>query len=90
MAKQPYYILFSDEKQDVNLDFKPVQVDIFDQMWKEGHSIAAIAFRIKRKKVEITLLAMDREMIGAIKPRTGGLNGSIPFVNPNTKIVVGA
>ncbi|MGE7623580.1 hypothetical protein ACQKMD_11095 [Viridibacillus sp. NPDC096237] len=90
MAKEPYYILFTDDEQDVNLDFKLSQVKTFDKMWQEGHSVATIAFKIKRKKVEIALLAMDRELLGAIKPRTGGLNGTIPFVNPNTKIVVGA
>ena len=75
-AKLPYYILFDDETLNINLDFTPKQVSIFDEMWKEGYSVSDIASKLQRKKVEIELLAEDRFLRKKINVRKGAMKGT--------------
>lgn len=75
-SRQPYYILFDDEKLNINLDFTQRQVQNFDNMWREGCSISEIAFKLQRKKVEIELLAEDRFLRKKINVRKGAMNGT--------------
>lgn len=79
-ARQPYYILFDDDKLNINLDFTVRQVTIFDEMWKEGCSVSEIASKLQRKKVEIELLAEDRFLRQMINVRKGAMTGTKPWI----------
>nr|DAM00131.1 MAG TPA: Protein of unknown function (DUF2802) [Caudoviricetes sp.] len=87
-ARQPYYILFDDDQLNINLDFTPYKVQIFDEMWNEGYSVTEIASRLQRKLVEIELLASDRYLRGKIKIRKGGMKGTKPCSKKENKIEV--
>lgn len=51
------------------------EVRPFDQMWREGKPFWEIAEELKRKPDAVLILAIDRILKGAIKPRPGGVFG---------------
>lgn len=69
------YYLFEDEKHKVNTVYKPTELDEIVTYWNEGWDIEEIAEKMKRKPIEVFLLALDRAEIGKIKPRKTGIFG---------------
>lgn len=78
------YIMF--EIDGIDLSISENKIEIFDKMWNEGCSIAEIAYKLHRKQENIQLLAIDRFMRGAIKPRIGSMKGTKTWKKPNNKI----
>lgn len=81
-AKQ--YIMFDIDGIDLSLPEN--KVETFDRMWNEGCSVSEIAYKLQRKQENIQLLAIDRFIRGAIKPRIGSMKGTKPWKRPDNKI----
>lgn len=62
---------------DMNLDWMPADVKLFDQLWKEGVPVKEIARKLKRPAKEVVILLYDRASKGKVKPRKGGLEGEL-------------
>lgn len=84
--KRPVYIMFDPDETDINLDMPLSRLERFEKMWKEGYSIAEIAFKFQCKQVEIELLAIDRFIRGGIEPRKGHMKGTKPWFKGTDKI----
>ena len=69
------YYLFEDEKHRVNMVFEERELEAFVWYWKEGYEIKKIAEEMKRKPIEVLLLALDRAEIGKIKQRKQSIFG---------------
>ncbi|GGA31253.1 hypothetical protein [Psychrobacillus lasiicapitis] len=54
------YYLFEDDKHRVNMIFQESELEAFVWYWKEGYDITKIAKEMKRKPIEVLLLALDR------------------------------
>jgi hypothetical protein len=63
---------------EARMDYWPHQIEIFIEMWNEGKAIGEIAERFWISNYEVALLVMHCEIEGLIKPRKGGLRGSLP------------
>lgn len=80
------YICFADDL-NINFDYTYAQVSKFDEMWKQGYSTNDISRALRRKIVEIDLLAADRFLRKKIKPRKGGMSGT-RVIERKDKIVI--
>lgn len=58
-------------------DYPLQQIELFDNMWKEGKSIFEISKKLNRTHTEIACLIMDRCLKDCIEPRPSGLYESI-------------
>jgi len=59
--------------EDLNLDWKRGQVDVFDKLWIEGYSLEYISNKFKREMDEVAILVMDRCRKEFIQPRKNGI-----------------
>ncbi|MDM5333417.1 hypothetical protein QUF56_09280 [Ureibacillus composti] len=72
------YVLFTqDEHETIDFSFSKTKVEKFIELWNEGYSIVIIARKLQRKQIEVTMLAMDLDIVGKIHPRPGGIFGTI-------------
>lgn len=62
--------------ENKNLSFTMEEVEAFEWMWNSGTSIFLIAKNLKRTKIEIAVLIMDRADKGEIEKRSTGLFGT--------------
>lgn len=69
------YYLFEDEKHKVNTVYNRNELEEIIVYWNEGCNIKEIAEKMKRKPIEVLLLALDRAEIGEIKQREKGIFG---------------
>ncbi len=53
----------------------PKELDLFREMWEDGHDIQTIAKKFRVGQLTIALLVMDQAELGEIKQRAGGLHG---------------
>lgn len=60
----------------MNLVYKEKELQKFVDLWNTGMSVQNIAKEMKRKKLEIALLVIDRAELGKIQGRKTGLDGS--------------
>lgn len=86
MPRQPFYTMFEPDETEVNLDISFAKLKRFEQMWDEGYSVAEIAYKLQRNRIEMELLAMDRFIQGKIKPRKGHMEGTKPWFKSENKI----
>ncbi|GEM_PF-5282478 len=84
------YFMFDEDATGVNLDMHVDDIPRFDFMWRSGHSIDEIAYVLRKTAIEMELLAMDRFLRGKIEPRSGHMQGTIPWEEPSDKIRVEA
>jgi hypothetical protein len=63
--------------EEINHDWTPEEVKRFDQMWKAGYSTWEIARAFIRPIDDVNILVYDRCYRKKIKPRKGGLNGTL-------------
>ncbi|MNC48853.1 hypothetical protein D3C75_979940 [compost metagenome] len=61
--------------EEFNFLWKPADVNRFDDAWKADMSIKEIALFLRRSEDEVAVLAMDRCIKKAIKPRKHGVFG---------------
>ncbi|MGP4063073.1 helix-turn-helix domain containing protein [Halobacillus sp. H74] len=61
--------------ENKNLSFSLDEVEAFEHMWNSGSSIFQICKMLKRTKIEIAVLIMDRADKGKIKERPHGIFG---------------
>lgn len=61
--------------EETNFTWSMEQVEEFETMWKEGHSLVEIAKHFKRTHEEVAVLIMDRALSKSIKPRKNGIFG---------------
>jgi hypothetical protein len=50
----------------------------FEFLWNAGHSLEELSLKLKRNKVDVALLVLDRARKGFIECREGGLEGENP------------
>jgi len=67
------YVVLDEVK--INFFWSEGEVSDFDCLWKEGRTLKELAKHFDRKPEEVLLLALDRAMLGEIKPRKDGLIG---------------
>lgn len=58
---------------DVNFDWNMKQVRSIEEMYRQGISIQDMAKKIKRTKLEVALLVIDRAEKGYIKAKEFGV-----------------
>lgn len=69
------YILFEDDRLDLDFVFSEPELRDFREMWKAEISLVNIAKKLKRRPVEIGLLIVDHAERGLIQTRASGVNG---------------
>ncbi|MEH7093966.1 hypothetical protein [Neobacillus vireti] len=63
---------------EAKMDYSQRQIEKFVEMWKAGKPIGEIADHFWIKHYEVALLVMHCELENLIRPRKGGLYGSVP------------
>lgn len=63
---------------DAKMDYTPKQIKKFIDLWNEGVPIGEIAEHFWVASYEAALLVMHCDLEGLIKPRAGGLEGTLP------------
>lgn len=62
--------------EDCVFDYHLGKLETFCKLWEEGWSIKTIGKKMGLSQVNVTLIAIDRDLKGKIKPRKGGIYGS--------------
>lgn len=64
-----------------NIDFQwhwsETEILEFDSLWEQGYSFEAISKRLNASYHEVWLMWLDRGLHDKIKPRKGGMNGTL-------------
>lgn len=63
---------------NAEMDYLPNQIDEFIELWNKGTHVGDIAEKFWINNYEVALLVMHCELEGMIKPREGGLKGTLP------------
>jgi hypothetical protein len=63
---------------EAKMDYTPKQIQKFIDLWNKGVPIGEIAETFWVASYEVALLVIHCELEGWIKPRSGGLEGSLP------------
>lgn len=61
--------------QDLDFLWTKSQLKEFESHWNEGRKLDEMSRYFQRSPEELLILALDRALIGRIKPRKGGLIG---------------
>lgn len=75
MSKR-YYLFTNKECDQIRLDFPPMTVERFIQLWNKGVPFEKIFKTLRLKPVEAALIMIDLEYSGRIQQRRRGLKGA--------------